>query len=202
MKFQRQLPGDWCDVGVPDNVEIDPTAYVASSQCFESFRSRRPVGLTAAEGAGLYYGCMFDVGPAGRVSLGRCTLVTAAVFCADLSIELGDHCLVSWNVVIMDSYRLPVGPRQRRAALRNLTGERGLPDDPGPARPVRLGNNVWVGFDSVVLPGVTIGDGAIVGCRSVVADDVPPYAVVGGNPAKVIRYLSQGSAEFRVQSSD
>ncbi len=57
----------------------------------------------------------------------------------------------------------------------------------GPARPVRIGNNVWIGFDSVVLPGVTIGDGSIVGCRSVVADDVPPYTLVAGNPARVIR---------------
>ena len=189
MKFQRQLPGDWCDVGVPDNVDIHPTAYVASSQCFESFRSRQPVGLVAAEGAGLYYGCMFDVGPAGRVTLGRCCLVTAAVIFCDLSVEVGDHCLISWSVVIMDSYRLPTNPRRRRAALRNLPEDRRLPDDPAAARPVRIGDNVWIGFDSVVLPGVSIGDGAVVGCRSVVAEDVPPYTVVGGNPARVIRSL-------------
>jgi acetyltransferase-like isoleucine patch superfamily enzyme len=48
----------------------------------------------------------------------------------------------------------------------------------------------WIGFDVCVLPGVTIGEGAIVGARSVVAGDVPPYTVVAGNPARVVRRLS------------
>lgn len=51
-----------------------------------------------------------------------------------------------------------------------------------------VGNDVWIGRDATVLPGVTIGDGAIIGAKSVVASDVPPYAVVAGNPARVVRY--------------
>lgn len=50
-----------------------------------------------------------------------------------------------------------------------------------------IGNDVWLGYDVLVMPGVTIGDGAIVAARSVVTSDVPDYAVVGGNPAKVIK---------------
>jgi len=50
-----------------------------------------------------------------------------------------------------------------------------------------VGNDVWIGFDAMVMPGVRIGDGAIVATRSVVASDVPPYAIVAGNPAKTIR---------------
>lgn len=50
-----------------------------------------------------------------------------------------------------------------------------------------VGNDVWMGYDSTILPAVKIGDGAIIGAMSVVAKDVPPYAVVGGNPAKVIK---------------
>lgn len=50
-----------------------------------------------------------------------------------------------------------------------------------------VGNDVWIGHDALVMPGVTIGDGAIVATRSVVTRDVPPYAIVGGNPAQVIR---------------
>lgn len=49
-------------------------------------------------------------------------------------------------------------------------------------------NDVWIGFDAVVMPGVTIGDGAIVGAKSVVTHDVAPYSVVAGNPAKLIRH--------------
>jgi virginiamycin A acetyltransferase len=50
-----------------------------------------------------------------------------------------------------------------------------------------VGNDVWLGYRALVLPGVTIGHGAIVAAASVVASDVPPYAIVGGNPARVIR---------------
>ncbi|GAA0736752.1 CatB-related O-acetyltransferase [Clostridium oceanicum] len=50
-----------------------------------------------------------------------------------------------------------------------------------------IGNDVWIGYDAVILSGVKIGDGAIVGARAVVTKDVPPYAIVGGTPAKVIR---------------
>ena len=50
-----------------------------------------------------------------------------------------------------------------------------------------IGNDVWIGYDVLVMPGVRIGNGAIVSSRSVVVQDVPDYAVVGGNPAKVIK---------------
>ena len=50
-----------------------------------------------------------------------------------------------------------------------------------------VGNDVWLGYQALVLPGVTIGHGAVVAAASVVASDVPPYAIVGGNPARVIR---------------
>ncbi|MEQ8965786.1 MAG: CatB-related O-acetyltransferase [Azospirillaceae bacterium] len=50
-----------------------------------------------------------------------------------------------------------------------------------------IGNDVWLGHDCMIMPGVTLGDGAIVATRAVVAGDVPPYAVVAGNPARVIR---------------
>ena len=49
-------------------------------------------------------------------------------------------------------------------------------------------DNVWIGFNSIVLKGVTIGEGAVVAAGSVVTKDVPPFAVVGGNPAKIIKY--------------
>lgn len=50
-----------------------------------------------------------------------------------------------------------------------------------------IGNDVWIGYEAVILAGVTIGDGAIIGIRAVVTKDVPPYAIVGGVPAKPIR---------------
>ncbi len=51
-----------------------------------------------------------------------------------------------------------------------------------------IGNDVWIGYEATIMPGVKIGDGAIVASKSVVTADVPAYSVVGGNPARVIKY--------------
>lgn len=51
----------------------------------------------------------------------------------------------------------------------------------------KIGNDVWIGHEALIMPAVTIGDGAIIASRSVVTKDVPPYSIVGGNPAKLIR---------------
>ena len=50
-----------------------------------------------------------------------------------------------------------------------------------------VGNDVWIGLEATIMAGVKIGDGAIIGAKSVVTKDVPPYTIVGGNPAKVIK---------------
>ena len=50
-----------------------------------------------------------------------------------------------------------------------------------------IGSDVWIGFDATIMPGVKIGDGAIIGSKSIVTKDVEPYSIVGGNPAKLIR---------------
>jgi len=54
--------------------------------------------------------------------------------------------------------------------------------------PVNIGNDVWIGSAAILLSGISVGDGAVVGAGSVVTKDVPPYAIVAGNPAKLIRY--------------
>lgn len=54
--------------------------------------------------------------------------------------------------------------------------------------PIKIGNDVWIGRDSKIMDGVTIGDGAVVATGSIVTKDVPPYTIVGGVPAKVIKY--------------
>lgn len=64
---------------------------------------------------------------------------------------------------------------------------KGIAGHPGTRGDVVIGNDVWLGAGAVVLSGVHIGDGAVVGCRAVVARDVPPYAIVAGNPGVVVR---------------
>lgn len=58
-------------------------------------------------------------------------------------------------------------------------------------RPVIIEDDVWIGTRVIVLPGILIGKGAIIGAGSVVTKDVPPYAIVGGNPARILRYRKQ-----------
>jgi acetyltransferase-like isoleucine patch superfamily enzyme len=53
-----------------------------------------------------------------------------------------------------------------------------------------IGNDVWIGFNSTILKGVTIGDGAIIGANTVVTKDVPPFAVAVGNPPRIIKYTT------------
>ncbi|MCD1263423.1 chloramphenicol O-acetyltransferase CatB [Shinella sumterensis] len=56
-----------------------------------------------------------------------------------------------------------------------------------PAGDTVIGNDVWIGSEAIIMPGVKVGDGAVIGTRALVTKDVEPYAIVGGNPAKVIR---------------
>lgn len=63
-----------------------------------------------------------------------------------------------------------------------------------------VGNDVWIGYEAVVLSGVTIGDGAIIGTRAVVTKDVPPYTIVGGVPARPIRRQFDEETVARLQA--
>lgn len=60
--------------------------------------------------------------------------------------------------------------------------------------PVRIEDDVWIGTRAIIMPGLTIGRGAIIGAGSVVTKDVPPYAICAGNPARIIRYRDPGLA--------
>lgn len=190
MDSTRTLPWDWYPGTIPDNVVLDDTAYVETTFSFGLYRSEAQVGVHLGRGASTYGGTMFDIGSHGRVTLGNYVLLNGARIICDAEIEIGDYTLISWNVVLMDTYRLPFDPIERQRQLKRVP-ER-LPrciDAEVVARPIRIGRNVWIGFDACVLPGVAIGEGAIVGARSVVTQDVPPYSVVAGNPARLIKYL-------------
>jgi acetyltransferase-like isoleucine patch superfamily enzyme len=133
----------------------------------------------------------FDLGPCGVLTFGAFSLTNGAQFVCDQEITIGTGSMVAWNSVVMDTRRAPFDPAARRAALERVpfSQPRRLLAEVDTA-PVRIGSNVYVGFDVMVMPGVTIGDGAIVGARSVVWDDVEPHTLVVGNPARVIRTLA------------
>src|SRR3984957_21148793 len=92
-------------------------------------------------------------------------------------IRIGRHCLVAANVFMFDSGGHASDPELRR---------QGLPPADDQVRPITLEDNVWIGRNAIIFPGVTIGEGSIVSAGAVVMMDVPPYSVVAGNPARKI----------------
>jgi acetyltransferase-like isoleucine patch superfamily enzyme len=186
----RRIPDDWFPGIVPENVVLDPTAYLETTYSFQLFRSLEPVALVVGRGTSVYLGVMFDFGPQARMRIGNYVLMNGARIVCDSEITIGNHCLISWNVVLMDTYRLPLDARERRLELAQVPlrcpRRTSAQTD---AQPIHIESNVWIGFDSCVLPGVTIGCGSVVGARSVVTVDVPPYTIVAGNPARIIRQI-------------
>lgn len=194
----RTLPWDWYPGTVPDGVLLDETAYVETTFSFLLYRSERVPGVIYGKGSSSYLGTMFDVGPRGRVSIGDYALVNGARIICDDEVVIGDHALISWNVVLMDTYRFSQDAVIRREELRRLpAGSPRVLTDTTRGRRIVVGPNVWIGFDAVVLPGVTIGEGVVVGAKSVVAHDVPAYTVVAGNPARVVRVIGEEDRAVR-----
>jgi acetyltransferase-like isoleucine patch superfamily enzyme len=192
MAADRTLPWDWFPGTVPLNATIADSAYVETTFSFLLFRSEREQGLTIGRGASTYLGTMFDVGRRGRVTLGDYALVHGARIICEAAVTIDDYALVSWNVVLMDSYRVAFDPDARRESVRQVPELRPRRIEAlAPGRPIRVGRAAWIGFDSCVLPGVTIGEGAVVGARSVVVADVEPFTVVAGNPARLVRRLTE-----------
>jgi acetyltransferase-like isoleucine patch superfamily enzyme len=186
----RKLPQDWYPGTIPLNVRVCETAYLGTSYSFHEYRSTASIGLCIGRGASLDR-TVLDVGPHGQVSLGEFAFVSTARIICDSQIEIGAYALIGWNVVIMDTYRVPMDLAMRRQELErsSLQPERRL--ETGEAQAVRIGRNVWIGFEATILPGVIIGEGAVIGARSVVRENVPPFTVVAGNPARIVRVLDR-----------
>lgn len=192
MNTDRTVTSDWYPGRIPENVTVDRSAYIETTYSFYLFRSERPEGMKIDRGASTYLGTMFDVGPQGRVVIGEYALVHGMWVICDAAVEIGSYALISWNVVIMDTYRVPFDPLLRRRMIERTSPRSRLPADVRvKARPVVIGRNVWIGFGVCILPGVSIGEGSVVGACSVVTASVPPYTVVAGNPARVVRILEK-----------
>lgn len=197
MSGGRTLPWDWHSGVIPENVLIDETAYVETSFSFTEYCSQAAIGVQIGKGSSTYSGTMFDVGPRGRVRLGDYVLVHGARIICDAEVDIGDYTFISWNVVLMDSYRVPLNSLARRGIVKRIPFQeiRRIEEETF-GQPIRIGRAVWIGFDACILPGVTIGDGAIVGARSVVLENVESYTVVGGNPARLMRRLDVKGIDY------
>ncbi|MEW6636508.1 MAG: sugar O-acetyltransferase [Actinomycetota bacterium] len=111
-----------------------------------------------------------------QIHIGARTFVNFGLMALDVArIVIGDDVQIGPNVQLLT----PTHPAD--AELRRAKWEA--------AKPITIGDNVWLGGGAIVLPGVTVGENAIVGAGSVVTKDVPPNTIVAGNPARIARSL-------------
>ena len=119
-----------------------------------------------------------------NITLGRGVYMNFGCVILDCNkVQIGDRVLFAPNVQIYAATH-PLEPHIRQ-------GTKG----PEYALPITIGNDVWIGGGAIVCPGVVVGDGSTVGAGAVVTKDVPPYTVVAGNPAKVIKQVPREGTE-------
>jgi acetyltransferase-like isoleucine patch superfamily enzyme len=105
-------------------------------------------------------------------------------------IHVGDRVLIAHAVTILDNLTHPLSASARHNHYRHIMTN-GHPKAINlDEQPVEIGDDVWIGCMSVILRGVTIGQGAIIGAGSVVTSSIPPWTVIAGNPARIIRELT------------
>jgi acetyltransferase-like isoleucine patch superfamily enzyme len=135
----------------------------------------------------------------GEIHIGKNTFINGGTSLISRNkITVGDNVTVAWGCTIYDhnSHSLDYKERQKDIKRQNedYKNGRSFIDSKDwtvvKSKPIIIENNVWIGFDSVILSGLTIGEGAIIGARSVVRGNVEPWTVVAGNPAVVIKRLN------------
>lgn len=125
-----------------------------------------------------------------NIEIGDYTYGTPKVYpwSGGAKLKIGKFCSISNNVTIFTGggHRYDwVSTYPFNVLWKEASHIKGNPVSRGP---VIIGNDVWIGYGATILDGVKIGDGAVIGTNALVTKDVPPYAIVGGNPAKIIKY--------------
>ena len=126
-----------------------------------------------SNGFSMYEGAAIVVLDGGRLVLGRNSYMNESLIQCAFSITIGDNCAIAGDVLIQDTDFHPVFDENGNEKTYT--------------RPITIGNHVWICAKATILKGVTIGDGAIVAAGAVVTKDVPAHALVGGNPARIIK---------------
>ena len=133
----------------------------------------------------------------GLITIGENTFIGSGLFVSINSISIGNNVMVSWDCTFIDNDAHSLISAERKTDVKDW--KRGL-DEGSPGKyknwgqiesaPITILDDAWIGFNVILLKGITIGKGAVVGAGSVVTKDVPDYAIVAGNPAKIVRYTT------------
>nr|WP_280924932.1 MULTISPECIES: acyltransferase [unclassified Ciceribacter] len=135
----------------------------------------------------------------GSVKIGDGCYIGGTRIISAQSVEIGNWVTMAWGIMIYDHNSHSLDFRERINDQKRQLKDWGSGNfirnknwDVVDKKPIRIGDYAWIGFDAVILKGVTIGEGAVVGARSVVTRDVEPWTVVAGNPAQVVKRLTPG----------
>jgi acetyltransferase-like isoleucine patch superfamily enzyme len=123
------------------------------------------------------------------ISIGKRVFISGTIIAAE-KIEIGNDVMISWGVTIVDHNSHSISFSERADDVTNW--RKGKKDwTHVKIAPVTICDKVWIGFNVLILKGVTIGEGAVVGAGAVVTKDVPAWTIVGGNPARIIREIAE-----------
>lgn len=135
--------------------------------------------------------------PQGEVHIGNNTHIGGAQFICRSRIDVGNDVTMAWGITLYDHDSHSTNWEYRKHDNEQCyedyvkTGNNIANKDWSHVNsaPIRIEDKVWIGMDTLILKGVTIGEGSVVAARSVVTKDVPPYSLVAGNPARVVKSL-------------
>lgn len=126
---------------------------------------------------------------AAKLTVGDRTFLGNGLIAIAQSVEIGSDVMLAWGVTIVDHNSHSIRFSERSGETQRWL--KGHKDWSGVSiASVRIQDKVWVGFNAIILKGVTIGEGAVVAAGAVVTKSVPPWTVVAGNPARVIREIT------------
>lgn len=183
---------DWYPKAIPHNLVMDEMVYLDSMYSFACFHSKQPKGFELGFASGNYLHSHFLVGESGKIKVGKYVILEATNILANEAVTIGDHCMFSWGSYITDTWldERDFDANNRKQLLEKLAHSKNRYLDLHCSNPVIIEDNVWVGFDAVIMPGVRLGRGCVVGCKTVIWEDVPPYAVIVGEPASIVKFLN------------
>jgi acetyltransferase-like isoleucine patch superfamily enzyme len=161
---------------IDEKAKIHPSAYIKSSKLFGA--------IIIAEGVKLY-----KTEISGKVEIGRYTSLWGPgihLLSGINPIKIGNFCSIARNLTIQEYFH-DYSKLTTYYIGRNVFGNN-IKNEIVSKGSVIIGHDVWIGVNVTVLSGLTIGNGVVIGAGSVITKDVPPFAIVGGSPARIIKY--------------
>ena len=129
----------------------------------------------------------------GKITIGDfCFMGVGSKIWSSRSIKIGNNVFISHNVNIMDTNSHEINANQRAESFRRkISNQNEIDYSNIDVAEIVIENNVWIGFNAIILKGVHIGEGAIIAAGTIITKDVAAFTIVGGNPAKELKKINQ-----------